>query len=198
MHLRRLQHSVALIAIVLAYPDVAMAHTGDSSGGMLSGFTHPINGFDHVLAMVAVGLWGAQLGNPAIWLWPVTFPLVMAIGGFCGLIGLAIPGIEIGIAASAIVMGAMIALEAKPKLIAAMIMVGLFAIFHGHAHGTELPEGENGILYSIGFVIGTGLLHAAGIILGLVHRWNWGQSAIRLSGLLIAIGGCYFFKEALS
>ncbi len=109
--------------------------------------------------MVAVGLWGAQLGPPAVWLLPVAFPMVMAFGGTLGLVGVHLPGVEIGIALSAIGLGAAVLFEAKPKLAIAAALVGFFAIFHGHAHGTELPEGANGLLYSIGFVIATGLLH---------------------------------------
>ena len=110
--------------------------------------------------MIAVGLWGAQLGNPAIWLLPVTFPMVMSLGAMMGLLGIPLPGIEIGIAVSAILLGAMVAGEVRPKLIVAALLVGFFAIFHGHAHGTELPAGQSGMLYSMGFVIATGCLHA--------------------------------------
>ena len=179
-------------------PHVALAHEGDPSGGFLNGLTHPMFGPDHVLAMVAVGLWGAQLGVPAIWLLPVAFPLVMAVGGFLGLIGVPIPGIEIGIAASAMTLGVLVFLQARPKLPVALFLVGLFAIFHGHAHGTELPAGDSGILYSIGFVIGTGLLHGCGISLGLIHHWKWGTKVIQFSGFLIAVGGCYYLYRALA
>jgi urease accessory protein len=193
------QVTLFLFAILLLLlPQQVSAHEGDPTGGFVSGVTHPIFGPDHVLAMVAVGLWGVQLGNPAIWLLPVTFPLVMAFGGFLGLIGIPIPAIEIGIAASAVALGAMVFLEAKPKLPVALLLIGLFAVFHGHAHGTELPEGDSGVLYSIGFVIGTGLLHASGIALGLIHRWKWGEKAIQFAGVLIAVGGCYFLYGAIA
>ena len=109
--------------------------------GFLTGFLHPISGLDHVLAMVAVGLWGAQLGAPAIWVLPVAFPLVMAFGGFLGLLGVPLPGVEFGIAASAILLGAAVMSERRPPLVIAAALVGCFAIFHGHAHGTELPPG---------------------------------------------------------
>ncbi|MFN0056648.1 MAG: HupE/UreJ family protein [Planctomycetales bacterium] len=196
--LRRFQIvlSAALLLTILSHR--VSAHEGDPMGGFLSGFTHPIFGLDHVLAMVAVGLWGAQLGVPAVWLLPVAFPLVMAIGGFLGLIGVPIPGVEIGVAASAVVLGAMVFRQARPKLPVALLLVALFAIFHGYAHGTELPAGESGLLYSIGFVVGTGLLHGCGILLGAIHRWNWGKRCIQGAGLLIAAGGCYFLFEALT
>lgn len=190
---------IAMLAVLLlAHTRWASAHEGDPTGGFLSGFTHPMFGLDHVLAMVAVGLWGAQLGPPALWLLPVAFPLVMAVGGFLGLIGVEIPGVEIGVAVSAIVLGAMVFLQARPRLSVALFLVALFAIFHGYAHGAELPPGDSGILYSIGFVIGTGLLHAGGISLGLIHRWNWGKRVVQLAGILIAAGGCYFLYGALA
>lgn len=182
----------------LLLPHRVMAHEGDSTGGFVSGITHPVFGPDHVLAMVAVGLWGAQLGSPAVWLLPVAFPLVMASGGFLGLIGIPIPGVEIGIAASAITLGMMVVLRAKPNVYVALFLAGVFAVFHGHAHGVELPEGESGILYSLGFVLGTGLLHGCGICLGLIHGLKWGKYAIQGSGALIAAGGCYYLYRALA
>src|SRR5262249_21342876 len=127
----------ALSAMVLAawWPLAALAHTENGEGGgFLSGFKHPITGIDHVLAMVAVGLWGAQLGPPAIWILPVTFPMVMAAGGMLGLMGVAFPGIEIGIAVSAIILGVMGGLEARPPLWLAAVLVGLFVIFDGPRH----------------------------------------------------------------
>ena len=122
------------------------------AGGFLSGLQHPISGWDHILAMVSVGLWGAQLGAPAIWLLPVTFPIVMAFGGFLGLVGVPFPSVEIGIALSALLLGAAVMTQWRPPLLAAAALVGVFALFHGHAHGAELPPGESGLLYSIGFV----------------------------------------------
>jgi urease accessory protein len=173
-----------------------LAHIqGDEATGLLSGLQHPVSGLDHVLAMVAVGLWGAQLGAPAIWLLPVTFPMVMAFGGMLGLIGFSLPGIEVGIAVSAIILGVMVGLEAKPPLWVAAVAVGFFAIFHGHAHGAELPPGADALLYSIGFVIATGCLHAAGIGIGLIHRWPAGKVALRLTGLAVAMaGGCFLWQ----
>ena len=102
---------------------------------------HPVTGLDHVLAMVAVGIWGAQLGAPAIWVLPVTFPMVMALGGMAGLLGVGLPAVELGIGLSAILLGLMVALEARPPLGVAAGLVGFFGIFHGYAHGTELPGG---------------------------------------------------------
>ena len=186
-----------LIVLSLASPVWAHAQKGQAAG-FLTGMHHPISGLDHVLAMVAVGLWGVQLGAPAIWLLPVTFPMVMAFGGFLGLLGVPIPGVELGIALSAILLGSMVATEAHPPLWLAATLVGFFAIFHGHAHGTELPAGENGLLYSVGFVIVTGCLHATGISIGLIHRWRSGRIALRVAGATVAAAGLVFLWRALS
>jgi urease accessory protein len=166
--------------------------------GFVTGFLHPISGADHVLAMVAVGLWGAQLGTPAIWVLPVAFPLVMAMGGMLGFLGVPIPGVEYGIAASAIVLGSAVAFEMRPSLVIAALVVGCFAIFHGHAHGTELPLGQSALLYSMGFVIATGCLHAVGIGIGTVHRRRWGQRLLRVAGTVVAAGGVFFMWKAIS
>lgn len=177
-----------------------LAHAAhpETADGLLSGLAHPVSGADHVLAMVAVGLWGAQLGKPAVWVLPVAFPIAMALGGMMGLLGMPMPGVEIGIAASAIVLGIMVLAAARPPLWVAGIIVGLFALFHGHAHGTELPEGANGTLYSIGFVVATGLLHAVGIAIGLIHRWDWGKPTLRTAGAFVAAGGAFFLYQALA
>lgn len=188
----------ALLAIAAA-PVVALAHeeTGQAAG-ILAGLAHPVSGLDHVLAMIAVGLWGAQLGAPAVWVLPVTFPLVMAFGGFLGLLGIPLPGVEIGIALSAMLLGLAVAGEARPPLAVAAVLVGFFAVFHGHAHGTELPEGQSGLMYSIGFVVATGCLHATGIAIGLIHKWPAGRIALRVAGAGIAVAGIVFFWRAVA
>jgi urease accessory protein len=119
----------------------------------------------------------------------VVFPLVMAGGGMLGILGVPIPGVEIGIASSAVVLGLMVALAAKPPLAVAAVLVGAFAIFHGHAHGAELPLGADALAYSLGFVITTGLLHLYGIAFGLLARWPMGRLAVRSAGSAIAIAG---------
>ena len=188
-----------LFLALAARASPALAHVEQGqAAGLLSGLTHPISGLDHVLAMLAVGLWGAQLGSPALWLLPVAFPMTMALGGVLGLVGLPLPGVEVGIAVSGIVLGAMVLSEARPPLPVALALVGLFAIFHGHAHGTELPAGQSGLTYSIGFVAATGCLHGVGIAIGLVHRWDWGRVFLRVAGGVIAAGGLYFLWRALS
>jgi urease accessory protein len=168
------------------------------AAGFLSGFSHPLSGWDHVVAMIAVGLWGAQLGVPAIWLLPVTFPMMMAFGGTLGLAGVAIPGVEVGIALSAVVLGLMVAMEARPPLAIAMGMVAVFAIFHGHAHGAELAPGTSAIAYSLGFVVSTGCLHGVGILLGLVHGWPSGKRLLRAAGALVALAGAAFLFRILA
>jgi len=187
------------LTVWLAASPAAQAHIEHGeAGGFSSGFKHPWSGFDHIAAMVAVGLWGAQLGAPAIWLLPVVFPLIMAIGGFMGLVGIPLPGVEIGIGLSAFLLGIMVAAEVTPKkFIWPALLVGVFGLFHGHAHGTELPPGENGLLYSIGFVIATGSLHGCGIAIGLVHRWPAGKTVLRVAGAVIALCGAYFLQEAI-
>jgi urease accessory protein len=187
---------LALLLLLAAVPVEAHEQTGQAAG-FLTGLQHPVSGLDHVLAMVSVGLWGAQLGSPAVWLLPVVFPMVMAFGGFLGLVGVPLPGTEVGIAVSAILLGLMVALEGRPPVWVAAGLVGFFGIFHGYAHGTELPAGENALLYSVGFVIATGALHAIGIGIGVAHRWSAGRVALRLAGAAIAVAGVFFLWGAL-
>ena len=185
--------AVMVFALVLL-PIGAQAHVGGEggAGGFISGLLHPVLGADHVVAMVAVGLWGAILGLPAIWILPVTFPLVMAFGGVLGMAGVSIPAVEQGIALSAIVLGALVALARPVPLWLAGIIVGVFAIFHGHAHGTELPGSANAVTYAIGFVIATGLLHLVGIGFGTLARSAIGMKLVRAGGGVIALAGVYF------
>ena len=187
------------LGVALLAPVAALAHqeTGQAAG-FLSGLAHPVSGLDHVLAMVAVGLWGAVLGPPAIWVLPVAFPVVMALGGLLGLLGIPVPGVEVGIALSAIVLGAMVLAELRPSLWLTAGVVAFFAIFHGHAHGQELPEGTSALLYSLGFVVATGLLHAVGILLGEAHRWSTGRQAVRAAGGGVALAGLFFLWRAVA
>jgi urease accessory protein len=182
---------------LVALPALAHVQEGQAAG-FLTGLAHPVSGLDHVLAMIAVGLWGAQLGAPALWLLPVTFPLVMAFGGFLGLLGIPLPGVEAGIALSALALGLAVATSWRPPLVLAAVLVAVFAVFHGHAHGTELPEGQSGLTYSIGFVVATGLLHLAGIGIGVIQRWPAGQRVLRVLGAGVAAGGVYFLWRSLA
>jgi urease accessory protein len=186
------------LAFVVA-PTLAHAHAQIvEATGFLTGFLHPLTGLDHIIAMVAVGLWGAQLGAPAIWMLPVTFPIVMAFGGFLGLVGVPVPGVEIGIALSGVLLGAAVMTESRLPLIVAAALVAVFAICHGHAHGGELPPGTSGLTYSIGFVVATGLLHASGIGIGTIHRWPYGRLVLRALGGLISAGGVFFLSQAFA
>ncbi|HYQ80372.1 MAG TPA: HupE/UreJ family protein [Anaeromyxobacteraceae bacterium] len=187
----------ALLAAAL-WPATAWAHAEQGrAAGLLAGLRHPVSGLDHVVAMISVGLWGAQLGPPAVWLLPVTFPVVMAFGGMLGLSGVRLPGVEAAIAVSGIALGLAVLAEWRPPPWLGALMVGFFAVFHGHAHGAELPPGGNGLLYSLGFVVATGALHATGIGIGIVHRWPWGRVALRVAGAAVTATGGWFLWRAL-
>ena len=188
--------AAAVVATVSA-PALAHVEAGQATG-LLSGFLHPISGLDHVLAMVAVGLWGAILGAPAIWVLPIAFPLVMAMGALLGFLGVPLPGVEYGIAASAILLGAAVAFEVRPPVAFAALLVGVFAIFHGYAHGSELPPGQSALLFSMGFVIATGALHAVGIGIGALKGRVWGGAVLRAAGSMVAAGGAFFMWKALA
>jgi urease accessory protein len=189
--------AVCLLSLVFAASAHAHADAATLAGGFATGFMHPVLGWDHVAAMVAVGLWGAFLGDRAVWTLPVVFPVVMAGGGVLGLLGVPMPFVEAGIALSAIVIGAMIATASRPPLWVAAIVVGAFAIFHGYAHGAELPEAANPLLYTAGFMVATGLLHVGGIVLGLAVRWPTGAKVVRGMGALISLAGVGFLTGTL-
>lgn len=189
----------ATIAIIAMVPGFAFAHPGHTTAadGFLTGVLHPLSGVDHVVVMIALGIWAAQLGAPAMWLLPVAFPLVVALGEAAGTLGLPVPGIEIGIALSAIVFGLLIAFSIRrPQGIAESALLGTtvaaFAIFHGYAHGAELPQSANALWYSVGFVIATALLHGLGILLGVAGRGAAGRAALRLVGFAVTLCGVYF------
>jgi urease accessory protein len=192
----RISPAVLIPLALLMVSVTASAHSeGGGAGGFSSGFGHPLTGLDHIVAMVAVGLWGAFLGGRAMWMLPVVFPMVMAVGGALGVIGVALPGVETGIALSGVVLGLMVTLAARPPVWVAAVIVGVFAIFHGHAHGAEMPESSNALAFAAGFVISTGLLHLAGIAFGLLVKWPWGRVAIRAGGgVIAAVGFGFLFK----
>ncbi len=187
---------LVLAAVAFSVAPAAAHEASGSVGGLVSGFMHPILGWDHVAAMVAVGLLGAVLGAPAIYLLPIVFPLVMAGGGALGVMGVPLPGVEIGIAASALVLGLMVAAGRPIPLWVAAAVVAVFAVFHGHAHGTELPVAADALAYGIGFVVGTGLLHLVGIVVGLAWTWNLGRVLVRAAGGMIAVAGIAFLTGA--
>jgi urease accessory protein len=191
--------SVLITALFFGLLSVGVhAHAGGAAAdGLMSGFLHPLLGFDHLVAMIAVGIWGAFLGPRAIWMLPIAFPLVMVLGGILGMAGVPLPAVETGIAASALVIGALIALAVRPPLWLALLIVAVFAVFHGHAHGTELPAATDALGYSIGFVLATGLLHLCGIAFALVDRLPHGKLAIRLAGSAIGLAGLGFLSGTL-
>jgi len=182
--------AAACAALALLLPAPAAAHTGDI-GGFGAGFLHPLGGLDHILAMLAVGMWGAQLGAPALWVLPIAFPMVMALGGVAGIVGLPLPGVELGITLSVVVLGAMIAFDRRPPLWLAGLLVACFAVFHGYAHGVELPGQASAAPYSAGFVTATGLIHLAGIAIGLVVALPYGLQLLRVGGSLISAAGIF-------
>jgi urease accessory protein len=185
-----------MAALLLAVPALAHAHPGheghDLTWDFNGGFAHPVSGWDHLLAMIAVGLWAAQLGGRARWLVPAAFVGVMTLGAVAGQAGLMFPGIEQGIAASVFVLGLLIAAAVRLPVAAGMALVGVFAIFHGLAHGAEMPATAGGLSYGAGFVAATVLLHAAGVGLG-VGAARFSAHAPKLAGWAIAASGVVVF-----
>jgi urease accessory protein len=191
----------ALAAVLMLVPTAALAHTdiGDAHG-FVHGLAHPLGGLDHVLAMVTVGIFAWQLGGRALWLVPSTFVLVMAAAGGLGVYGIAVPLVEFGIAASVIVLGAVVALGLRAPLAAAIGVVGLFAVFHGHAHGTEMPVDAAGATYAAGFMLATALLHLGGIALGVVIGRvadSHGRLVYRIAGALVTLAGLAILTHAV-
>ena len=183
-----------LAIVVLAIASPAQAHIIDAGGsGWAQGFSHPFSGLDHILAMVAVGIWAAQTGRLALWVLPVVFPLAMAGGGLLGVAGLPVPGIEAGIAASVLGLGLLVAFKVRPPLALSIALVALFALFHGHAHGTELPQAASPAVYGLGFVVATAVLHLIGLGIGHVMRLPAGMTALRVGGGAIAAAGLTLF-----
>jgi urease accessory protein len=185
---------LALLSLAFtALPTIAFAHTGASdTNGFVHGFTHPMGGLDHVLAMVAVGLLAARLGGRAMWLVPLSFVSMMILGGIAGASGVHLPFVELGISGSILVLGVVVALGRRFPTALAMALVGIFAIFHGHAHGTEMPVDAQGFAYGAGFVLATALLHAAGLAMGLGAdrlAGAWSAKASRIAGGAMAVAG---------
>lgn len=180
------------LLLIAARPALAHVTAANMAGGFVAGFTHPLTGWDHMLAMVSVGIWGAQLGAPAIWLLPITFPLMMAVGGAFGVVGVPLPGEELLIALSVLTLGMMVAQARRLPLPAAFAIVAVFAFAHGHAHGAELPHSTDAVSFTVGFVMATGMLHAIGITIGLLMRWHRGALLIRGLGSVAAAVGVYF------
>lgn len=187
------------LLVLLFWAGPAMAHDGTGLvGGFVSGFLHPLNGPDHMLAMVAVGLWGAILGRPLVVALPVVFPAMMAVGGVLGILSVPVPPVEIGIGLSVVVLGAAIGVGARPPVWAAVSMVAVFAVFHGYAHGQELPSAADPVGYSVGFVLSTGLLHLVGIGIAVLVEKTVGLRALKGLGVLIGLAGLWFVYQAIA
>lgn len=188
--MKPLRTQLLVAAAALALPGLALAHPGhEHASGLLSGLAHPLFGLDHLLAMLAVGLWGAQLGGRARWALPVMFVGVMLLAGGLGLAGLPLPGVEHGIVASVVVLGLALLWAGKLPLAPSAALVGAFAVFHGHAHGTEMPAEASALLYALGFAIATAALHIGGLLLG---SWLQRRDALlvsRIAGAIIGLTG---------
>ena len=192
---RQVKFSVVLVVLLMVTP--AMALSGAAlSGGFTAGFLHPLSGFDHLLAMVAVGLWGAFLGRPLIVLLPVIFPTVMAAGGALGMIGAPMPPIELGIALSVVLLGAAVAFGWRAPVWLASLGVAVFALVQGYAHGAELPSMADPVAFSLGFVVATGMLHVVGIAVGLIASQPRGRIAVRAIGGAITVVGVGYLATA--
>ena len=178
-----IRDSVLGLLIIILSPGMAEAHVLQGDGGFLSGLTHPVLGFDHFLAMLSVGILSAQMGGRAIWAVPTTFVSVMAIGAFVGVKNIGIPGVEYGIALSVLILGFSLAMERKLLPVWAMLGVGFFAIFHGHAHGTEMPKIVTPVVYALGFLLGTAGIHLCGVLVGIISsRTAKGTEILRFVG----------------
>ncbi|OGT05053.1 MAG: urease accessory protein [Gallionellales bacterium RBG_16_57_15] len=191
-----MNRSVFLRTIVVVLgallPTFAHAHVGlGEAGGFLHGITHPTSGLDHVCAMLAVGLWAAQTGGRSIWAVPLTFVGVMALGGALPMLGIGLPFVERGILLSVLLLGVLIAASVRLPLWLGSGMVGLFALWHGHAHGAEMPALASGIDYALGFMLATALLHVIGIAFGLGMQRRAREYVIRAAGASIALCGIY-------
>lgn len=183
--------STATLAL-LCCTAVAQANTGEGAAqGFLAGVLHPLSGFDHMLAMVAVGIWGATLGRPLVVILPMVFPLLMVVGGILGITAVPLPYVEIGIALSVIVLGLSIALAWKAPVAVALVIVASFGVFHGYAHGAELPSAAAPAAYVAGFVVCTGTLHLTGIALGMVKNLPKGSQFLRICGVAISAVGAW-------
>ncbi|HEY5768874.1 MAG TPA: HupE/UreJ family protein [Terrimicrobium sp.] len=192
--MKRTSGMLVLLLATLVAPSLAHAHVGVSeTSGFLHGMGHPLSGVDHICAMIAVGLWAAQLGGRSVWAIPSTLIMVMALGGILGMMGLNVPFVETGIVASVLILGVLIAASVRLPLAAGMAIVGLFAIFHGQAHGAGMPETALGTAYAAGFLMATALLSASGIGLGMAIQNLATPRIIRFAGIAIVLCGGYLF-----
>jgi urease accessory protein len=192
---RKFFNAIMMAVLLGLIPGTAYAHDGNvlPLGGFLNGLVHPVLGYDHFLAMLSVGILSAQMGGRAIWTVPATFVSVMALGGALGLIDIGLQSTELGIAGSLVLLGSIIAAERKLPILLAMAGVGFFAVFHGYAHGAEMPQTAEPVQYALGFLTGTALIHIAGLVIGdIAKRYQTGTAVLRFGGGLIAVTGILF------
>ena len=187
--------TILSLLILALLPNLAYAHVGiGEASGWAHGLLHPFIGMDHLCAMIAVGLWAKQMGGRAVWFVPLTFVSIMALGGLLGIAAIPLPFVEVGILMSLLVLGVLIAAAIRLPLPASATLVGIFALFHGYAHGAEMPQTASGVSYALGFMLATATLHTTGIgmAIGLnkIGRPQW----LRLAGVSIAMfGGALYF-----
>ena len=187
--LRRLARIAVAVLVLAGLNSAAFAHGGAHGAGFADGIAHPFSGLDHILAMVAVGLWASQLERPAYWVLPLTFPMVMALGAVMGASGLPLPWAEGGIAGSVLIPGAVIAFALRPSIAVSVALIAVFALLHGYSHGVELPQSASALAYGAGFVAATLVLHAIGLALGALASRPAGRLATRTAGAAIAAAG---------
>jgi urease accessory protein len=196
---RQLIPFMGAFALAVMLPFAAHAHvSAGETVGFWHGLQHPIEGLDHILAMLAVGLWATQIGGRALWAVPLTFVSVMAIGGVLGIVGAPIPFVEQGIIASDLILGGLVLLATRLPLSISMVIVGLLAIFHGYAHGQEMPKEASGLLYATGFVLSTALLHLSGMGIALIIKNLLKEKMVRIAGGGILLGGIYVLVQSLT
>ena len=190
-------HLVIFALFAMCLPLLAQAHVGmGEARGWMHGLAHPISGLDHLCAMIAVGLWAAQMGGRAVWRVPLTFVSIMALGGLLGMAAVPVPFVETGIVMSLLVLGVLIAAAVRLPLLASTIIMGVFAIFHGYAHGAEMPQSASGLGYALGFMLATASLHGMGIVLALLVNSMGRAKLVRYAGALVMFCGGYIWLVA--
>lgn len=192
--LRCLYLVATLGSAMISLPALAHDSVLHSMNALQDGFLHPFTGLDHLLAMLAIGIWAAQQKHARTWLIPASFPLMMVVGGALALAGIALPGVEHGIAASVLILGLLISFAVKLPVSAGMALVSIFAVAHGYAHGQEMPVNESAVLYGAGFVLATALIHAAGWFASNAAQKMLTSTLPRYAGVVIALAGAFFLS----
>ncbi|NJM64199.1 MAG: HupE/UreJ family protein [Acaryochloris sp. RU_4_1] len=196
---QRLLLSIGTFTVSLLLPQLVHAHVNAGETiGFWHGMFHPIGGLDHILAMLAVGLWAAQLGGVAIWLMPLSFVGIMALGGVLGILGAPLPFVEQGIVASDLILGGLVLMATRLPLITSVAIVGILAIFHGYAHGTEMPQDAQALSYATGFMVATAGLHLSGLGVATLIKKLLKDRLVRIAGGGILLGGVYVLLNLLT